>query len=390
MEKIEFKQINCPVCDSQDYEKIYKKKYRLWNKNNLFIWLAQQVICRNCGMIFTNPQPSNTTLEWFYESDLRFGEISKYFRESQLEFIHGNTSENCRTIFDIGAFNGTFLNIARSKGYVVYGIEPSEEGVQEVMGRYGIKIIKGFLNEEFLNSFNEKFDIITISHVLEHIKEPVKFLELAVKITNPDRYIYVEVPDTNRPFAESIADFFSNQHIMHYTEGSLRNIANILGLCIATVEKPQEIPVIRMLLENEKVKKYPLENEYVVNKKIMEEYKSRRKKFIQDLKSRIDPIMKKVIIYGAGMHTTQLLQSGLLNNIKIDCVIDSNPKKHGMVFEEYEVQSPEILKDKNIPVLISSYDSQEEISDYLKVNFPYLLQIKLYDRIVSYDKGIQT
>lgn len=31
-------------------------------------------------------------------------------------------------------------------------------------------------------------------------------------------------------------------------------------------------------------------------------------------------------------------------------------KKHGMLFEGYEVQSPEILKDENISVLISSYE----------------------------------
>lgn len=388
MEYIESKQINCPICNSQDYANIYKKEYRLWIKNKLFIWPAQQVICKHCGMIFTNPQPTNKTLEWFYGSDMRYGEQSEFFRESQIEFIYNNTSENCKTIFDIGAFNGTFLNIARSKGYTVFGIEPSEEGVQEAMNKYGIRIIKGFFNEYFLNSFNKKFDIVTIRHVLEHIQNPIGFLKLAIRITNPYKYVYIEVPDANRPFANNIADFFSNQHIMHYTEGSLNNIANILGLRIAAVEKLREVPIIKILLRNEKVGKYPLKNEYETNKGIIETYKIRKHDFIQNLKSKIDPQYKKIIIYGAGMHTTQLLQSGLLDNIKIDYIVDSNTKKHGMLFEGYVVQSPEILKDKNIPVLISSYDSQEEISNYLKVNFPHLIQIKLYDKIVSYDKGL--
>lgn len=91
MENIESKQINCPVCNSQDYENIYKKEYRLWIKNDLLTWPAQQVICKNCGMIFTNPQPTNKTLKWFYESDMRYGEPSDFFRElqlEQLEFIY--------------------------------------------------------------------------------------------------------------------------------------------------------------------------------------------------------------------------------------------------------------------------------------------------------------
>jgi 2-polyprenyl-3-methyl-5-hydroxy-6-metoxy-1,4-benzoquinol methylase len=389
MENIESKQINCPVCNSQDYENIYKKEYRLWIKNDLLTWPAQQVICKNCGMIFTNPQPTNKTLKWFYESDMRYGEPSDFFRESQLEFIYNNTSENCKTIFDIGAFNGTFLNIARRKGYAVFGIEPSEEGVQEAMDKYGIKIIKGFFSEIFLNFFSKKFDIVTIRHVLEHIQNPINFLKLAINITNPRKYLYIEVPDASRPFTDNIADFFSNQHIMHYTEATLKNIANILSLRVVIVEKLQEIPIIRMVLKNEKIEKHSLKNEYDINKQIMVGYKSRKQDFIQNLKSKIKPNIKKIILYGAGMHTTQLLQTGLLNNIKIDCIVDSNIKKHGMLFEGYEVQSPEILKEKNITVLISSYDSQEEISKYLTDNFPNIIQIKLYDRVISYDRGIK-
>jgi len=155
------------------------------------------------------------------------------------------------------------------------------------------------------------------------------------------------------------------------------------------VEKPHHPLVIRILLKNNKVKKELIKNEYGINKKIIEEYKTQREKFIQNLKFRINHGIKKIIIYGAGMHTTQLLQSDILNNIEIDCIIDSNPKKYGMLFERYKVQNPKVLKNKNIPVLISSYDSQEEISDYLKVNFPHISQIKLYDKIVSYDKGIK-
>jgi hypothetical protein len=144
-----------------------------------------------------------------------------------------------------------------------------------------------------------------------------------------------------------------------------------------------------MVLKNEKIEKHSLKNEYDINKQIMVGYKSRKQDFIQNLKSKIKPNIKKIILYGAGMHTTQLLQTGLLNNIKIDCIVDSNIKKHGMLFEGYEVQSPEILKEKNITVLISSYDSQEEISKYLTDNFPNIIQIKLYDRVISYDRGIK-
>ena len=184
------KEINCPLCNSIDHERIYKKEYKIWNKGKCFKWIAQQVICRECGMIFTNPQPTNKALKWFYESDTRFGKHLRYFKDTQLDFIQKNTPKNCKTIFDIGAFEGIFLEIAKSRGYTVFGIEPSAEGVDRAMKEYKIKIVKGFFNKEFLNNFNSKFDIITIRHVLEHVQNPVDFLKLAIKITNPCRYIY--------------------------------------------------------------------------------------------------------------------------------------------------------------------------------------------------------
>jgi len=387
MYRVESKQINCPLCNSQNFEIVYKRRYKMWSKNKLLVWLAQQVICKDCGMIFTNPQPTNKTLDWFYKSDMRYGKPSEFFRRSQIDFINNNILENCKTIFDIGAFDGTFLNIAKNRGYNVSGIEPSEEGIHRAMEKYGIKIIKGFFNEEFLNNFNDKFDIVTIRHVLEHIQNPINFLKLAINITNPRKYLYIEVPDASRPFTDNIADFFSNQHIMYYTETTLKNIANILSLRVVIVEKLQEIPIIRILLKNEKIEKHSLKNEYDINKQIMVGYKSRKEDFIQNLKSKITPNIKKIILYGAGMHTTQLLQTGLLDNIKINCIVDSNIKKHGLLFEGYKVQNPKILREKNIPILISSYDSQEEISKYLTDNFPHIIQIKLYDRVISYDKG---
>jgi 2-polyprenyl-3-methyl-5-hydroxy-6-metoxy-1,4-benzoquinol methylase len=388
MNELKSNLINCPICDSKNHEVFYEKTYRFWNKSECFVWPAQQVICKSCGMIFTNPQPTSETLKWFYESDQRFGESSSHFRELQVKFIQNNVSQDCKTIFDIGAFNGKFLDILKGKGYEVFGIEPSEEGVQQALDHYDIKLINGFFNEEILKTLDDKFDVVTIRHVLEHIQSPLDFLKCVIRVTNQNKYIFIEVPDASRPFSDNVADFFSNQHIMHFTEGSLINIANVLGLKIVTIEKVQNIPIIRILLKNESAKICRLKNEYEINKKIMIEYETKKQNFMRNLKSKIPHSIEEVIIYGAGMHTTQLIQSGLLDNIKIDSIVDSNPKKHGTFFEGQIIQSPKIIMDKNIPVLISSYDSQEEISDYLNNVFPHITLIKLYDKIVSYDNGI--
>lgn len=381
------KLINCPICDSQNFEIVYKREYRVCIENDVYNWLGQQVICKNCGMIFTNPQPTAKMLRRFYEGYMIFGKVSEQFRESQIEFISRNIPGDCKTIFDIGASNGAFLNAARERGYKVFGVEPSGAAVQEALDKYGIGLIKDFFNDDLLDSFDNKFDIVSLSHVLEHVGEPIAFLNRAIKITHSGGYIFVEVPDTRKPQAYNIADFFTPEHTMYFTEGAMANISNRLNLRIIAMEGFEEKAAIRVLFKNDKhgAKDCALKSEYKRNLKVIGEYKSHRNRFILNLRAKLDGVVNKIIIYGAGGHTSELLQLGLLNAITIDRIIDSNPKKWGSLFEGYTVANPKILKDVNLPVLISSFDSQEEISDYLTSEFPHIRSLKLYEKAPHYE-----
>lgn len=69
-----------------------------------------------------------------------------------------------------------------------------------------------------------------------------------------------------------------------------------------------------------------------------------------------------------------LVKIGIIIKIRrgVDCVAK-------FLFARY--YSPEILKDCKFPVLISSYSSQEEISDFILENYPDIEQVKLYDEL---------
>ncbi len=383
---IDFKNINCPICNSTENNIIYKSIHRVYIKNKLTVWPSNLAACKKCGMIFANPQPTQRSLEFYYNSALRYGEVSEDNIRAQLNFIHKNTANTCKKLFDIGAFYGSFLNIARNEyGYSVYGIEPSKEEVQKAWANYKIKLIQGFFNERFVISFDRRFDIVTISNTLEHISNPVEFLKMAAQITNINGFIYVDVPNTSLPNIRNVADFFSFEHIMNYTETSLINLASKLKLKVTAVEKGVQGHSIRILLKKEKPKSSALINEYEANKLSMKKYAMLRKRYLIKLKRIVKKKMascKNIIVYGAGMHATQLFQAGILDGFKISNILDSDKRKEGVLFEGHIVQSPEILRNRNLPVLISSYDAQEEISKYLKMNFPHIKQIKLYTRLI--------
>ncbi len=393
MEKIETKLINCPICGSKDFEVVYEKLFKVPIGNEFYFWNTEQVICKDCGMVYTNPQPTKTTLSLYYKNVYNlFGRASTGSRRSQLEFLIMNIPESINTIFEIGPFDGTFLNLAKKEGFKVFGVEPSVEGVNRAKKQYNINLDNDFFDDKYVESFveekQEKFDVTCFFHVLEHIQNPLNFLELVRKITKTGGYIFIEVPDAKKPNAENIADFFSIEHIMHYTENSLENIAYVLGLDIIAVEKPQDINVIRMILKNssKEANGEILFNDFEKNKKIVKDYIQKRSKFLEIIKEKLAEV-KTVIIYGAGMHTSQMIGEGLLENINIEAIVDSDVRKWRNNFFNYTISSPEILKNCKFPVLISSYDSQEEISNFISKNYPNVKQIKLYDKVISYNKG---
>jgi len=335
-------------------------------------------------MIYTNPQPTGKTLTRYYTTALRYGEFNENYSETQLNFIEKYSKKDFNSIFDIGAYNGAFLNLAKKRGYKTGGIEPSKEETRNAWSKYRINLYNGFFTNKFAASLNKKFDVVTINHVLEHVQDPMEFIQNAINITRSNKYIFIDVPNSAHPTVNNIADFFGNEHIMHFTVGSLLNLAYKNGLSVIKIEQSKgPLSVIRMLVQNniecEKPinRLKPIYNCYQTNMHILRKYNEMKKSFYVSIKSKFKNI-KKLIIYGAGMHTTQLLQTGLLNNISIDCIVDSNPKKHGTRFAGMRIKPPSALKNKNYPVLISSNDSQDDISAFLSKHFPHLLQIKLY------------
>ncbi len=89
------------------------------------------------------------------------------------------------------------------------------------------------------------------------------------------------------------------------------------------------------------------------------------------------------------MYTSQLFSTNLLDNIKVEAIIDSDTKKWGRGFFGFSIQPHSVLRNLGGTVLISSYDSQEETSKFLSKNYPNIKQIKLYDKVVGYNKGIK-
>src|SRR5690606_14348521 len=85
----------------------------------------------------------------------------------------------------------------------------------ENMQRNKISYFEGSL-EDF--ETDKKFDIIILSHVFEHLCEPMNVMDKIKSLINDDAVIYVEVPNLLRPeFYKNLKHWFSIEHLFHNT-----------------------------------------------------------------------------------------------------------------------------------------------------------------------------
>ena len=138
---------------------------------------------------------------------------------------HNNILKNKR-ILDFGCGWGGFLKkIIKAKSLT--GIELRKECILYIK-----KNIKKIHISDNLNNLNEKYDVITMFHVLEHIPYQIETLKiLKTKLTKNGKII-IEVPSAN-DFLLKLKEFkkftFWSEHLILHTENSLRKILEFSG-----------------------------------------------------------------------------------------------------------------------------------------------------------------
>jgi SAM-dependent methyltransferase len=106
-------------------------------------------------------------------------------------------------ILDIGCGRGELMDLLSRKGYEVCGCDIDDECLR-LSGRYG-KVYKLNVNEIHAGTFDEKFDCVLMSHVLEHLDNPREALTRLAKVTRGLMIISVPNPHCSSYVTRSLA-----------------------------------------------------------------------------------------------------------------------------------------------------------------------------------------
>ncbi len=228
----DYEVVHCPLCDSSSFSLFETTVNRGITLHN---W-----ICKRCGLVFLSPRMDVESVEKFYRSKYRVHDIERdkpiqwvVEKEEtralyQIDLLEDWIGKVPHRLLDIGASSGRLLHIATQKfNCVSVGIEPGDN-----YRAYASQNFKLYLNIESLIAASEKqFDVITMSHVLEHLDEPIKFLSTLRKyVLQEDGVLFIEVPNL---YGHSC---FEPAHLYAFTDKTLSMMLRMAGFDILKVK----------------------------------------------------------------------------------------------------------------------------------------------------------
>lgn len=167
--------------------------------------LLQYRICRVCGLVFQSPRMKEDALEGFYTSGYRlYVQGFEGPSEKDLRIQHGRARTMLQFMRDAVPNVARHLDIGSSSGALMFmfasayqceciGIEPGD-AYRSYTRNKGLRVYSNLDTLEEMD--NQAFDLISMSHVLEHLPDPLKYLRrLREKWLTPQGFLLLEVPN---------------------------------------------------------------------------------------------------------------------------------------------------------------------------------------------------
>jgi 2-polyprenyl-3-methyl-5-hydroxy-6-metoxy-1,4-benzoquinol methylase len=225
-------EVACNLCGSHHRLTISRTDRRLK--------ALKTVACEQCGLIRTDPMPTDAELDIFYAGEYRLDyqfalskrpprfHLARSRREAEkrLALLEPALSGSKR-ILDFGSGSGEFLALAAKAAHQVEGIEPGESFAAFAREAYGVKVeCRSWQQADFAAG---SFDVITANHVLEHLREPVNALKRMAEWLAQDGALFVSVPNALGQRRHSFQHFHF-AHVYNFTPQALIWAGMVAGL----------------------------------------------------------------------------------------------------------------------------------------------------------------
>jgi len=357
----------CPLCSTAGVEVLHTQRFQMPGGSPLPD-VYDVVACPGCGLVYADTPAPQQAYDRYYAEFSRYEDpavatggggsaLDQVRLEALADSLATQTDRSAR-ILDIGCAGGGLLAALRRKGFErLYGSDASAECVAQVASM-GIPAQRASLSELDALERSGPFDLVVLSHVLEHVPDLRPVMSAVAKLVTEKGAVYAETPDAARynDFAHVPFYFFDPEHINHFDVERLA----ILGRSAGFVAEGSGAKTLKVGPD----KTYPacwiwLRSRggapYTTSLVGSRELRDRMAEYVRRCRDAGDfPELKSlaeagtpVVVWGAGSFALRLFGAGALDACPVVAVVDRDRNKQGRPFAGFTVEPPEAALERN-------------------------------------------
>ncbi|MDE2099664.1 MAG: class I SAM-dependent methyltransferase [Patescibacteria group bacterium] len=183
--------------------------------------------CPGCGLVFSDTPLPQSQYNKMYAGRLSYAEPTPEWDVGRLTGVAATVAPHAGDgrVLDVGCGSGGLEAVLRKAGVKALGMDTRECALATLAHD---PAVVGSLFD--VRNVPGRFEVVVLSHVLEHVRDLRKGLLAAKDLLTPDGVVYVEVPDVMR-YAECFDGPYqqcNEEHIQHFSKTTL---AALMAMC---------------------------------------------------------------------------------------------------------------------------------------------------------------
>ena len=220
-------EVGCNICSSSFARLVFETK-----RNSRAFGIKR---CLDCGLVYLSPRPTHEELREYYSNVYNYNAFLKSAdsikQRCRVDLDLIRKYKNKGNLLEVGCMYGFLLEQAGDMGYEAYGVEISQKAAKYARKNLGLRVFSGQLEN---SSFQERFfDVVFLSHLIEHLEDPNGSLKMISRIIKDDGVLIIRCPN----FASLMSKLTGKhwwwlappEHLYHFTPKTIQIMLNNAG-----------------------------------------------------------------------------------------------------------------------------------------------------------------
>ncbi|MFC1704335.1 class I SAM-dependent methyltransferase [Candidatus Omnitrophota bacterium] len=291
----------CPVCNNAETETVYENMRSYFvHYNKAFELVISK--CNSCGFVFQSSAYAKNydrivSQEYknYKKSDF-FDFPNRGIRNLEtLSFLLGHLpKEKPLHVLEIGSNRGDLLYLLKEKRPSIHalGLDPT------ACEHTTVPTMHSFFKKEL---FPNKFDVVILQHVLEHVKYPQVMIADVANILTDDGLVCIEVPNLEVAFRYAVEDF-TVDHVNYFNLETLNSLLRGFTISGYSLE-----PHLRIAAKKSPIKETPLAFDALDIKVSFDGFREKKEQIIAQINTRSQKA-RKIVFYGVSYYFQKLFK----------------------------------------------------------------------------------